>query len=71
MIFFLKKPFKTGGTSARLLLHNASMEALSQMLPRMEEVDLSGQTEVGPEGWTSLCNGLRICNDRRGGVNLR
>ncbi len=105
----------SGGTSARLMLNNACADALAQIIPRMEEVDLSGQVrqsafgsacaillrvlprfanfylrhsyavltkfelsdpafakvEIGADGWTGVCNGLRMCNERFGGVSLR
>ena len=53
-----------GGTLSRLLLHSTGMDHLSKIIPRLEEVDLSGQCEVGPDGWASFCSALQLAFEK-------
>ena len=48
----------TSNFSSRFLHENA-MENFSQVLLMVEEVDLSGQTEIGQEGWETLIQSLK------------
>lgn len=41
-------------------LHWQAMEQLGGVLPYLEEADLSGQVEMGAEGWTALGNALKM-----------
>ena len=52
-------------------IHPVGMEHLSHVLPYLEEVDLSGQSEVGPEGWAHLAAGLTTAHERGKAINLR
>ena len=45
-----------GGSSSKMILHSAGMGQLATILPMLEEVDLSGQTEIGVEGWNNICD---------------
>ena len=56
------------------LLHAPGMDQLSAVFPLLEAVDLSGQCELGADGWASLCNGLKLTAENaedRGGIKLR
>ena len=49
------------GDSGARLMHAATMDHLApHVFPFLEELDLSGQCELGAEGWTALCNGIRM-----------
>ena len=52
---------ETGGAK---LLHVGGMEQLAPVLLHLEEVDLSGQHEIGADGWTALVNGVRVAHDK-------
>jgi hypothetical protein len=47
------------------------MEHLGQVLPFLEEVDLSGQSEVGTEGWIYLADGLKSAHEKGKAIKLR
>ena len=32
---------------------------MASVLPHLEEADLSGQTEIGADGWAAICNEIR------------
>ena len=58
----------TGYSSARgnakmtkntMLLHPTGMQHLSKVLPRLEEADLSGQCELGLDGWGYFIQSLK------------
>ena len=52
-------------------IHSNGMEHLSYILPYLEEVDLSGQFEVGPEGWAYLAEGLKIAHEKGKAIKLK
>ena len=52
-------------------IHPVGMEHLSYVLPYLEEVDLSGQNEVGQEGWAHLADGLKTAHERGKAIKLR
>ena len=52
-------------------LHASGMEHLAYVLPHLEEVDLSGQHEVGTEGWATLAAGLRLALEKNQIIKLR
>ena len=57
------------GVGGKMLLRAPGAEILSSLLPLMEEVDLAGQTEVGPDGWNAVCNGMKLA-DAKGEVRI-
>lgn len=60
----------SGVTGGKLLLHAPGMEHLSKILPRLEEVDLSGQCEVGADGWASFCTALKVAREKDLSIKL-
>ena len=52
-------------------IHPQGMEHLSHVLPYLEEVDLSGQFEVGIEGWIYLAEGLKSAHEKGKAIKLR
>ena len=61
------------GKSTRnsFLLHPAGMEHLAKVLPRLEEADLSGQCEIGFEGWAFFIKSLQQTQEQGLKINLR
>ena len=49
--------------SGRTLLHGPGAAQLAPVLPLLEEVDLSGQPEIGGEGWAGICDELRMATE--------
>lgn len=47
------------GDTSKMQLHSAGAVQLASILPKLEEVDLTGQYEVGVDGWAGVCNELR------------
>ena len=45
--------------SGKAMLHGPGAIQIASMLPMLEEADLSGQPEVGNDGWAGICNELR------------
>ena len=58
-------------TRNSFLLHPAGMEHLSQVLPRLEEADLSGQCEIGLDGWSFFIKSMEHLQEQGLNVNLR
>ena len=56
-------------TRNNLLLHPAGMQHLSKVLPRLEEADLSGQYEIGLDGWGFFIQSLKQCQDE--GIEIK
>ena len=54
-----------------LLLHPSGMQHLSKILPRLEEADLSGQSEIGLDGWGFFIQSLKQCQDEGIQVKLK
>ena len=52
-------------------IHTQGMDHLSQVLPLLEEADLSGQSEVGTEGWIYLAEGLKAAHEKNKPIKLR
>ena len=47
------------------------MQHLSKVLPRLEEADLSGQYEIGLDGWGFFIQSLKQCQDEGIQVKLK
>ena len=45
------------------------MQHLSKILPRIEEADLSGQCDIGLDGWGFFIQSLKQCQEQ--GINLK
>lgn len=45
--------------SGKTLLHGPGALQIASMLPLLEEADLSGQPEIGNDGWAGICDELR------------
>ena len=58
-------------TRNNLLLHPLGMEHLSKVLPRLEEADLSGQCEIGIEGWGFFIQSLKQAREQGIKINLK
>ena len=56
-------------TKSNLLLHPGGMQHLSKILPRLEEADLSGQCDIGLDGWGFFIQSLKQCQEQ--GINLK
>ena len=56
-------------TKSNLLLHPAGMQHLSKILPRLEEADLSGQCDIGLDGWGFFIQSLKQCQEQ--GITLK
>ena len=56
-------------TRNNLLLHPTGMQHLSKILPRLEEVDLSGQCDIGLDGWGFFIQSLKQCKEQ--GISLK
>ncbi|TRY73782.1 hypothetical protein TCAL_16897 [Tigriopus californicus] len=54
----------SGTPNSSKLVHSAGMLHLSLLIPYLEEVDLSGQVEVGADGWMQLAQGMKAVYDK-------
>ena len=49
--------------SGKMLLHAQAMTHLAPILPKLENVDMSGQCELGYDGWNAFCQEIEKAID--------
>ena len=55
LIFLSLSTLINNGSDTKIYLKSNVMETLSHVIMKLEEVDLTGQKDIGVEGWVTLC----------------
>ena len=55
LIFLSLSTIISNGSDTKIYLKSNVMETLSHVIMKLEEVDLTGQKDIGVEGWVTLC----------------